>query len=165
MGSAGNPGQVFSFWAAGSGLSGFPEQREVLFACLSALYQSMGGHHGEFRDQRRCECGGAVWEWWGSLTMVVALKNTHTNHKCWCSTLIPVTWQVDVLGSIVRPAWAPQCDTVLKHMISHQCPCYVIPITKDFINPSLHLILGISRSMQWSIKSTLCVHRITGNHK
>jgi hypothetical protein len=99
------------------------------------------------------------------LTMVVALKNTYTNHMCWCLTLIPVTWQVDVLGSIVRQAWAPQCDTVLKHMIFHQCPCYVIPITQDFINPSLHLILGMSTNMQSSIKSSLCIYRITDNHK
>jgi hypothetical protein len=99
------------------------------------------------------------------LTMVVALKNTYTNRMCWCLTLIPVTWQVDVLGSIVRQAWAPHCDTVLKHMISNQCPCYVIPLTQDFINPSLHLILGMSTNMQCSIKSTLCIHRITGNPK
>jgi hypothetical protein len=70
-----------------------------------------------------------------------------------------------VLGSIVRQAWAPQCDTVLKHMIFHQCPCYVIPITQDFINPSLHLILGMSTNMQSSIKSSLCIYRITDNHK
>jgi hypothetical protein len=84
--------------------------------CMSVCYVSISGWtswSGQGPEQ--------IWEWWGSLTMMVALKNTYTNHMCWCSPLIPVTWQGDVLGSIVRSAWAPQCDTVLKHMIFHQC--------------------------------------------